>query len=154
MTEFRIVEDDLAGPDIAALLQAHLDDMHRHSPPGSVHALDLDALRAPEITFWSVWEADCLAGCGALKELEADHGEIKSMRTARSHLRRGVASAILSHMIAVARQRGYRKLSLETGSSAPFFPAHRLYEAFGFEPCGPYADYDDEEFSQYYRLWL
>ncbi|MFO1239493.1 MAG: GNAT family N-acetyltransferase [Sphingomonadaceae bacterium] len=154
MTGFRIVEDDLTGPDIAALLRAHLDAMHEHSPPGSVHALDLQALKAPEITFWSIWVEDRLAGCGALKELEPDHGEIKSMRTAQSHLRRGVASQVLSHMIAVARERGYRRLSLETGSSAPFVPAHRLYEAFGFEPCGPYGDYEDEEFSQYYRLWL
>ena len=94
MAEFRLVEDDLTGPEIAALLQAHLDSMHEHSPPGSVHALDLEALRAPEISFWTAWDGDQLAGCGALKALDAEHGEIKSMRTAQSHLRRGVAVAV------------------------------------------------------------
>ena len=154
MPEFRLVEDDLTGPEIAALLQAHLDSMREHSPPDSVHALDLEALRAPEISFWTAWDGDRLAGCGALKALGAGHGEIKSMRTAQSHLRCGVAAQILSHMIAVARARGYHRLSLETGSSEPFIAAHRLYERFGFEPCGPYADYTDDAFSQYYALNL
>lgn len=154
MAEFRLVEDDLTGPEIAALLQAHLDSMQEHSPPGSVHALDLEALRAPEISFWTAWDGDQLAGCGALKALDAEHGEIKSMRTAQSHLRRGVAFQILSHMISVARSRGYRQVSLETGSNAPFQPAHQLYEGFGFRPCGPFSDYGDDAFSRYYTLVL
>ena len=150
----RIIEDDLRGPEIAALLQAHLDAMFEHSPPGSVHALDLDALRAPEISFWTAWDGEDLAGCGALKALDATHGEIKSMRTATSHLRKGVAGQILAHIIDVARTRGYRRLSLETGSNAPFTAAHRLYERFGFEQCGPFADYTDDAFSRYFTLAL
>lgn len=154
MAEFRLVADDLTGPEIAALLHEHLDSMHEHSPPGSVHALDLDALRTPEISFWTAWDGDLLAGCGALKALDANNGEIKSMRTAQAYLRSGVASQILSHLITVARNRSYRKLSLETGSNAAFHPAHRLYERFGFQPCGPYADYTDDVFSRYYALNL
>ncbi len=154
MTVFRLIEDDLTGPEIAALLQVHLDSMHEHSPPGSVHALNLDALRSPDISFWSVWDGTQLAGCGALKELGPDSGEIKSMRTAKTHLRRGVASQVLSHMLAIARGRGYRQIFLETGSGSPFLPAHRLYEHFGFQPCGPYADYKDDVFSRYYTLIL
>ena len=154
MTVYRLVEDDLTGPEIAALLQVHLDSMHAHSPPGSVHALNLDALRSPDISFWSVWDATQLAGCGALKELGPDSGEIKSMRTAKTHLRRGVATRVLYQMLAIARRRGYRQIFLETGSGSPFFPAHRLYEHFGFQPCGPYADYKDDVFSRYYTLIL
>lgn len=150
----RIVVDDLCGPEIAALLEAHLDAMRAHSPPGHVHALDLDALRSPDITFWTAWEGDELAGCGALKALGAGHGEIKSMRTAQRHLRKGIAAHILSHIIAIARARGYTRLSLETGTGEPFAPAHRLYQRFGFIRCGPYGEYDDETFSQYFTLAL
>lgn len=154
MTKFRLVEDDLQGPEVAALLREHLASMHEHSPADSVHALDLTALRAPEITFWTAWDGADLAGCGALKALDAMHGEIKSMRTARPHLRQGVAAQILSHIIGVARGRGYGRLSLETGSNAPFYPAHRLYERFGFQPCTPFADYADDAFSRYFTLRL
>ena len=136
--------DDLSGPEIAALLAEHLRSMYLHSPPESVHALDIDRLRAPDITMWSVWEARELLGCGALKELERDHGEIKSMRTARRHLRKGVASALMRHMLAEARRRSYRRLSLETGSMAAFAPARELYRRFGFEPCGPFGEYIDD----------
>jgi len=111
--EIRI--DDLRGAAIAALLQAHLDAMHQHSPPGSVHALDLTALRHPAITFWTAWEGDALMGCGALKQLTPTHAEIKSMRTAESHLRKGVARALLRHVEAAARARGIQRLSLEQG---------------------------------------
>ena len=143
----RIVVDDLRGSEIAALLQAHLDDMHRRSPPGSVHALDLDRLRQPDITFWTAWDGNALMGCGALRELDAGHGEIKSMRTDPAYLRRGVAAALLDEIIAVARGRGYSRLSLETGRPAPFQPAHRLYERYGFTECPPFADYVLDDFS-------
>ena len=144
----------MRGPEIAELLKAHLEAMHNHSPPESVHALDLEALRAPDISFWTAWVGDELAGCGAIKILDPAHGEVKSMRTAVGHLRRGVAASILEHIIKTARERGYQRLSLETGSSAPFFAAHRLYECFGFKPCGPYGDYSDVLFSKYFTLSL
>lgn len=133
--------DDLRGPEIAELLEEHIKDMKSISPPESKHALDLNGLRKPEITFWTLWEGDKLAGCGALKELDTTHGEIKSMRTAKAFLRRGVAAKVLGHIIEVAKERGYRRLSLETGSMDYFKPAHRLYESFGFIPCGPFGDY-------------
>ena len=141
---FEIRTDDLTKVEVLALLQEHLDAVSQISPPESVHALDLDGLRAPEVTFWSVWQGSTLAGCGALKELDAHHGEIKSMRTASSHLRTGVAAALLEHILHVARARGYRRLSLETGSQEAFAPARALYARFGFEPCGPFADYIDD----------
>jgi putative acetyltransferase len=137
----RIELDDLTRPQVQALLREHLEDMYAVSPPESVHALDLDALRKPEITFWSVWEGDQLLGCGALKALDARHGEIKSMRTAPAHRRRGVARVVLQHIIEEARRRRYERLSLETGSMDAFLPAQQLYESFGFEYCAPFADY-------------
>lgn len=136
--------DDLTGPEIHALLAEHLHDMHQLSPPESVHALDLDGLRRPDITFWTVWSGGELLGCGALKDLGARHGEIKSMRTAAAHRRRGVARVMLEHILAEAERRGYDRLSLETGSMAAFAPAHRLYERFGFAYCGPFADYPED----------
>ncbi|MEM7532542.1 MAG: GNAT family N-acetyltransferase [Chloroflexota bacterium] len=144
----KIKLDDLTGPEIHALLQEHLDDMHRISPPESIHALDLSALRVPEISFWTVWDdignGDALMGCGALKELDATHGEIKSMRTSSQHRRRGVGRAVLTHIIEEAQRRGYHRLSLETGAQKPFHPAHRLYESAGFTRCGPFDDYIDD----------
>ena len=136
--------DDLAGPEIRALLEEHLADMHAISPPESAHALDLDGLRRPEITFWTAWSGNALLGCGALKELSPDHGEVKSMRTARAHRRGGVARAMLAHIVAAARRRGYQRLSLETGSMAEFAPARSLYERFGFRYCEPFAGYVDD----------
>lgn len=118
--------------------------MRAISPPESVHALDLDGLRRPEITFWTAWSGAALLGCGALKELSPDHGEVKSMRTARAHRRGGVARAMLAHIVAEARRRGYERLSLETGSMAEFAPARALYERFGFGYCGPFAGYVDD----------
>jgi putative acetyltransferase len=137
--EIRI--DDLRGPEIAELLADHLQEFAPLAPPESRHALDLNGLRQPEITFWTVWDDRQLAGCGALKQLDAMHGEIKSMRTAKTHLRRGVASQLLAHIIAEARCRGYRRLSLETGSMAYFKPAQALYAKFGFEYCPPFGSY-------------
>jgi putative acetyltransferase len=136
-----IRRDDVRGPEIAALLQEHLRDMHRVSPPESVHALDLESLRKSDITFWTVWDAGILAGCGALKELDPQHGEIKSMHTASSHRRQGVATQLLEHMLAEAKRRGCTRVSLETRSMEFFRPARALYASFGFAPCPPFADY-------------
>jgi putative acetyltransferase len=133
--------DDLSGPEILSLLEEHLRNMHELSPPESVHALDLAALRKPEITFWTVWSESELWGCGALKALDPIHGEVKSMRTASSRRRHGVGRAMLEHIVAVAHTRSYSRLSLETGSMEAFAPARRLYESFGFTYCGPFADY-------------
>ncbi len=139
--------DDLRGPEIYALLQEHLHSMTLYAPPESTHTLDLDGLRQPEITFWTVWEDGDLMGCGALKEMDAEHAEIKSMRTASSHLRKGVGSAVMNHILAVAKERGYRRLSLETGSHKAFDPAYKLYTSFGFTDCGPFADYVEDPYS-------
>ena len=141
MHSFEIKLDDLSSPEIAELLAEHLSDMYEQSPPGSVHALDLDELRKPEITFWSVWSGEELAGCGALMELDREHGEIKSMRTANAFRGKGAGKSVLLHIIDEARKRNYKRLSLETGSMAFFDPARRLYESYGFEYCSPFADY-------------
>jgi putative acetyltransferase len=139
--------DDVSGRQIVALLEEHRRSMFLHSPPESVHALDLEGLRRPEVTLWTIWQADELLGCGALKELDRAHGEIKSMRTAAAHLRKGVATRLMHHMLDEARRRAYRRLSLETGSAAVFEPARRLYEAFGFRPCGSFGDYLEDPHS-------
>jgi putative acetyltransferase len=136
--------DDLSGPEIAALLREHLADMAENSPPESMHALSLEELRRPGITFWSVWGDGELLGCGALKELTPDHGEIKSMRTASIHRRKGVAADLLQHILDEAIKRKYRRVSLETGSLDAFVPAHRLYTGFGFTECRPFADYIED----------
>src|SRR5262245_54324255 len=136
--------DDLAGREIRALLAEHLEHMHQLSPPESVHALDVAALRQAEVTFWTAWSEGELLGCGALKELSPRHGEIKSMRTAFAHRRKGVARAVLQHIMAEARKRSYTRLSLETGSMPAFEPARRLYESFGFRYCAPFADYTED----------
>ena len=143
----QIRTDDLTGPEIADLLNEHLRDMRAYSPPGSVHALDLDRLRRPEITFWTAWDDGQLLGCGALKELAPDRAEIKSMRTASAHLRRGVGKRMLHHIVDEATRRGYRHLYLETGSTPAFDPARRMYEGLGFTYCGPFADYEEDRFS-------
>ena len=136
--------DDLTGPEVAELVSQHLQSMALHSPPESIHALDLEALRKPEVTFWSAWERDELVGCGALKELDSQHGEIKSMRTSSAHLRKGIAKRVLQHIIDEAKRRGYRRLSLETGSMGAFEPARRLYISFGFQYCEPFSDYTED----------
>lgn len=137
----KIIEDDLRGPEIAAFLQEHIDEMLSITPVESKHALDLDALRAPGITFWTVWDGDELVGCGAIKRLDGEHAELKSMRTARSRKRSGVASALLEHILAEATRMGYSRISLETGSADFFLPARSLYRKFGFVDCEPFADY-------------
>jgi putative acetyltransferase len=140
--EIRI--DDLRGAEIARLLEEHLRSMRSLSPPESVHALPLEGLRKPGVTFWSVWQGAELLGCGALKELDARHGEIKSMRTAAAHLRKGVAARLLEHIVAEAKRRAYRRLSLETGAPEAFAPARHLYARFGFQVCGPFGDYIED----------
>jgi putative acetyltransferase len=137
----KIVVDDLSGPEIAAFLAEHVREMRTITPLENAFALDLDGLRQPEITFWSVWDGPALVGCGAIKRLDAGHAELKSMRTATSHRRSGVARVLLQHILAESRAAGFRRLSLETGSAEPFRPARRLYEAFGFTYCEPFADY-------------
>jgi putative acetyltransferase len=146
--------DDLRGPEIADLLRMHLRELAAISPPESMHALDIGALRRPDITFWTAWDDGVLAGCGALRELDPHHAEIKSMRTASTHLRRGVASGILGHLIEEARRRGYRRLSLETGSMPAFEPARALYARFGFRACGPFTGYVEDPNSVFLTLEL
>ena len=147
MNAIDIRVDNLQGDAIKALLRLHLDAMHQHSPPESVHALDVEALRHPSITFWTACAHGELLGCGALKRLNPDHGEIKSMRTADAHQRKGVARALLRHIESAARAEGIKRLSLETGSTAPFAAALRLYASEGFMTCGPFADYALDPFS-------
>ena len=146
--------DDLQGNEIIALLREHKADLALHSPTESCHALDLDDLRRPEVTLWSVWEAAELLGCGALKELDPAHGEIKSMRTVRARARKGVATRLMRHILQEARRRGYRRLSLETGSMEVFEPARALYERFGFEACSPFADYVEDPYSLFMTIEL
>jgi putative acetyltransferase len=136
--------DNLSRPAVHALLNEHLRGMSSLSPADSVHTLDIAGLRQPDITFWTAWSGFDLLGCGALKELSSTHGEIKSMRTAAEHLRKGVARAVLAHIVDEARRRSYHRLSLETGSMQAFQPAHRLYLEFGFTFCGPFADYIED----------
>ena len=140
----KIKIDDLSGSAVLELLMSHLRQLRELSPPESMHALNLDGLRRPEVTFWTVWEGEELMGCGALKELDRAHAELKSMRTATAHLRKGVASRLVAHMIAEAKRRGYRRLSLETGAGAAFEPAKRLYAKFGFRVCGPIGEYAED----------
>ena len=136
--------DDLTGPEIRALLAEHLRDMHATSPPESVHALDVAGLLQPDVTLWSAWLGAKLLGCGALKELDPSHGEIKSMRTVVAYRGKGVARTLLQYIMAEARRRGYTRLSLETGSMQAFEAAHRLYERFGFACCPPFASYRED----------
>ena len=142
-----IVVDDLSGPQIAAFLEEHVQQMRSITPLESKHALDLDGLRKPDVTFWSVFDGEALVGCGALKRLDPAHGEVKSMRTKTDRKRSGVASLVLGHIIAEATRMGFGRLSLETGSAEFFLPARRLYEKFGFAYCAPFADYRPDPLS-------
>lgn len=146
--------DDLTSPEVHALLAAHLEEMRALSPPGSVHALPLDELRKPGITFWTAWSAGKLMGCGALLELSPTHGEVKSMRTAPAHRRKGVARDMLLLILGEARRRGYRRLSLETGSAPAFAPGRRLYESMGFACCPPFGGYVEDPHSVFMTLVL
>ena len=150
----KIEIDDLTRPAVHALLIEHLRGMHALGPPESVHALDLAGLRRPEITFWTAWGGNRLLGCGALLALSQVHGEVKSMRTPEAVRRTGAGRALLLHIIEVARVRGYKRLSLETGSVTAFEPAHRLYASAGFTPTGPFADYKEDPNSVFMTLAL
>jgi putative acetyltransferase len=153
---FHIQPDDPARADVYALLDEHLRNMRALSPPESVHALDVSRLKAPDISFFSVRDAATgqLLGCGALKALDARHGEIKSMRTPESLRRRGAGRAMLQHLITTARERGYERLSLETGSQPEFQPAQQLYASAGFSVCGPFGDYREDPYSVFMTLAL
>ena len=137
----RIVVDDLSGSQISEFLDEHVQQMRSITPLESKHALDLDSLRQPGITFWSVMDGDTLVGCGAIKKLDASHAEVKSMRSAPARQRSGIASLLLDHIITEASRMGFARLSLETGSTEFFLPARNLYRKFGFEYCGPFAEY-------------
>ena len=145
--DLRIVPDDLTGTEILALLQLHLDEMFQWSPPESVHAMPAERLRQPDVAFFSAWDSDTLAGCGAIKHLDDGHGELKSMRAAPAYRGKGVGRAILDRLIAEARARGYTRVSLETGRPEPFAPAQALYRANGFVECPPFGAYVSDDFS-------
>jgi putative acetyltransferase len=150
----RITIDDLSGKEIAEFLEEHINDMKGISPPESKHALDLEGLRKPEVTFWTLWDDQTLAGCGALMELNASHAEIKSMRTSSLVRQKGIASKLLQHMLSEARKRGYCRLSLETGSMPFFEPARNLYARFGFKYCAPFANYKEDPNSAFMTIEL
>lgn len=149
-----IREDDPTSPALAGLLAEHVAFSRAHTPAENAHVLEPDALRDEAITFWTAWEGEMLLGMVALKQLDAGHGEIKSMRTATAALRRGVARALLDHLIATARARGYARLSLETGTAPPFAPANRLYEAAGFRDCAAFGTYPASPHNRFMRLDL
>ena len=150
----KIIVDDLQGKEVYNLLNEHLQDIYSVSPPKSVQALDIKALQASNITFWSVWENEKLAGCGAIKELSKTEAEIKSIRTSAEFLRKGIALKMLNHILAEAALRNYKTLYLETGSVEYFYPAIELYKRFGFEICGPFADYVLDPFSVFMKKVL
>jgi putative acetyltransferase len=150
----RIEIDDLSRSEVLALIEEHLRNMHEMSPPENVFAFDVDKLKAPGVSFWTAWSGDRLDGCAALKELSADTGEIKSMRTPAKLRRTGAGRALLNHLIQVARQRGYRRLYLETGSHPGFLPALTLYRSVGFSECGPFGPYTRNDFSVFMSLRL
>jgi putative acetyltransferase len=145
---------DLDSDDVHALLAFHFEQMRETSPPEACHVLPIDGLRDSAVTFWSAREAGELVGVGALKQLAADHGEVKSMRTAPAALGRGVGRTLLNHIVAEARLRGYRRLSLETGSTEPFAAALRLYESEGFVASGPFGEYQDTPFTRFFTREL
>lgn len=147
MKEYTIREDDLAGDAVAELLTLHLQEMHAWSPACSVHAMPIARLREGDVTFYSVWDGEALAACGAIKQLNETHGELKSMRADPAYRGKGAGRALLEHLISVAQSRGYTRLSLETGSTEGFEPARQLYRANGFDECGPFADYPLDPFS-------
>ena len=150
----RIVPGDFEDAQVRALLRLHLEGMHAASPPGTVYALDLSGLRVPEISFFAAWDGPALVGIGALKRLGAAHGEVKSMRTHPEHLRRGVAARMLEHLLALARARGYRRVSLETGTGPEFAAADALYRRYGFANGERFGDYAASSFNQFLHLEL
>ena len=147
VTRIAVRPDDLSSPAVRSLIAEHLSGMHSNSPPGHVHALAIDNLRAPGVTFWTAWLDGALCGCGALKELDPRTGEVKSMRTRAAFLRRGVGQAILDEILRTSRERGYSRLLLETGTGPAFDAAHALYRRNGFGWCGAFGDYTATDFN-------
>ncbi|WP_293905488.1 GNAT family N-acetyltransferase [Phenylobacterium sp.] len=154
MSGLTIRQDDLQGAPTRDLLALHLAGMHANSPAGHVFALDLSGLQVPEVTVWSAWRGEAIAGIGALKALGGGGGEIKSMRTHPDHLRQGVAAVILEHIIDAAQARGMTRLSLETGSGPAFDAALALYARRGFRSGGAFGDYVASDFNQFMHLEL
>lgn len=146
--------DDLTNSAVIQLLGEHLKSMNQQSPPESKHALDLEGLKKPEITFWSAWENNELLGFGALHEIDPRHGEIKSLKTSSSHLKKGVAFKIVHYIIEEAKRRGYKRVSLETGPVESFGPAINLYKKIGFEFCEPFGNYKKSDFNFFMTLSL
>ncbi|AXU18357.1 GNAT family N-acetyltransferase [Novosphingobium sp. THN1] len=154
MDRVTIIEDDLSGEAIRELVALHLSGMHANSPACKVHALPVEKLRQPGVTFYSAWVGDVLAGMGAIRELDATHGELKSMRVASDWLGKKIGEAVLLHLLSIALQRGYRRVSLETGRGPAFEPALGLYRKHGFVNCEAFADYVQDDFSQCLTLKL
>jgi putative acetyltransferase len=150
----RITQGDFNDPRVVDLLHTHLTRARAETAAGSAHALDLSGLQSPDISFWTIWDGDTLLGCGALKRLSADHGEVKSMHTRESTRKQGAGSAMLRHIIAAARADGLSRLSLETGSREYFRPARTFYAKHGFVECGPFADYVPDPNSVFMSLDL
>jgi len=149
-----IHEGKLDDPQVIGLLEIHAGGMLANSPPGTCHFLDLSGLKTPDITFLSAWEGETLLGIGAVKQADGMTGEVKSMRTTEAALGRGVGTAILRHIIALAQERGYAALKLETGTGEAFDAAHALYARHGFIPCPPFSDYEASEFNRFFALEL
>lgn len=149
-----IFKDGSVSSGITHLLEKHLQDMHQYSPADSIHALDTEQLKQPELTFWSARINNEVVGCGALYELSESEGEIKSMKVDSAHLRKGIAAQLLSEIVTEAERRNYRKISLETGAHDAFIPAIALYERFGFTECGPFANYKQDPHSRFYSKLL
>jgi putative acetyltransferase len=147
MDGYRIVEDDLTEVEVVALLAFHLEEMHRLSPPCKVHAMPVERLRQRDVTFYSAWDGQALAAVGALRELEEGRGELKSMRAAPRYRGKGAGEAILLHLLAEARRRGYRWIGLETGRPEAYRPAQNLYRKHGFAECEDFGDYAGDDFS-------
>ncbi len=145
----KIKIDSLESIEVKQLLQEHHEDMLKHSPPESVHALDLSSLKAADVTFWTAWIDGELAGCGALKKLSDKHAELKSMRTAKNFLRKGVAAKLLTLMLDCAKSQYFEKVSLETGTMDAFIPAQNLYKSFGFHVCQPFSNYQEDPYSMF-----
>jgi len=152
--EYRILPDDLTRPEVLELLQLHLDEMHRWSPACKVHAMPAERLREDDVSFFAAWDGDKLAAVGALKQLDPDRGELKSMRATPAYRGKGAGKAILVHLLEEARRRNYRWVGLETGRPEAFQPAIKLYQSHGFAECAPFGDYVSDEFSLCMELFL
>jgi putative acetyltransferase len=147
MPEYRIIEDDLQGPEVTDLLAFHLAEMHELSPPCKVHAMPVERLRQPDVTFYSAWDGEALAAVGALREIDTSRGELKSMRATPAYRGKGAGEAILRHLVAEAERRGYTWLGLETGRPPAYLPAQSLYRKHGFTECEDFGDYHGDAFS-------